>query len=153
MSVQLGATPSPVSPPYSHHHLHHHQHSHLSHSVSSSVLSNQQHSLSGRGGGLSGSNNNKRSSDGRNSSDCNDNLTSSGFDSDRLDLRWNFANASAQRFGGQCQKKPKIRRFDDDGQSSPPEIFRRWKQFLSINSADSALLKIRWKPRRQFQSR
>ena len=102
MSVQLGATPSPVSPPYSHHHLHHHQHSHLSHSVSSSVLSNQQHSLSGRGGGLSGSNNNKRSSDGRNSSDCNDNLTSSGFDSDRLDLRWNFANASARRFGGQC---------------------------------------------------
>jgi hypothetical protein len=71
---------------------------------------------------------------------------------DRLVLRRNFANA--QRIDDQRQKEPKIRRFDDDGQSpAPPEIFRRWKQFLPIDSADADLLQIRRKSRRQFQSR
>lgn len=74
MGGQLAATPSPVSPPYSHHH--HHQH--LSHSTT--MASHQQNQalhqvLSGR----IGLGSNKRNSDGRNSSDCNDNLTGSGL--------------------------------------------------------------------------
>ncbi|KZS09044.1 Mediator of RNA polymerase II transcription subunit 10 [Daphnia magna] len=78
MGGQLAATPSPVSPPYPHHL--HHQHSHLSHSIPAATHQQNQalHQVLSSRMGLSGSNN-KRNSDGRGSSDCNDNLTGGGL--------------------------------------------------------------------------